>query len=83
MGVRPKTFSNPDEVISFSDGISIATFQKNLQIFVDTLRSEIVIAKPILSSPPEPSSQIGPLQIQSSSNKGNETRLPHSEAENQ
>ena len=80
---EPLIVHNPDEVISFKDGLTIATFQKALQIFVDTVGSDIVMTKLSLSTPKEPTSQIGLLKIQPSASKANQTRFPYSEDENQ
>ena len=73
---------SPDEIIIFKDRLSIASCNKNLQIFVDTLNSKIVMSKPVLSTLPEPSTQIRLLNIQPSSTKGRQTKQPNREAEN-
>ena len=45
--------------------------------------SDIVMTKPNLSTPKEPTSQIGLLKIQPSASKANQTRFPYYEDENQ
>ena len=67
---------SPDEVIELKDGLTIATFTKNLQIFVNTLQSDIVFGKPKLSRPDSPNTQIGILNIPPSFHKGSQTRKP-------
>ena len=41
-----------------------------------------MMTKPNLSTPPEPTSQIGLLKTQPCASKGNQTRLPHTTEEN-
>ena len=48
---EPLIILTPHELLTFSDGISIATFTNN---FVDTVNSSIVLSRPSLSTPPEP-----------------------------
>ena len=63
-----------DEAISFKDGLTVANYQKAVQIFIDTVGSEIMMTKPNLSIPAEPTSQIGLLKIQPCASKGNQKR---------
>ena len=80
---EPLIVLTPDEIITFKDGLTIASFQKALQIFVDTVGSDIVMTRPNMSTPKEPTSQIGLLKIQPSACKANQTRFPLSDEENQ
>ena len=68
---EPLIVISPDELIKFQDGLTIATFNESLKIFVETLNSKIVMSKPNLESPPEPTSQIGLLKVQPTSSKAN------------
>ena len=70
----------PDELIEFSDGLTIASFDKSLRIFAETLNSKIVMAKSNLETPPDPTTQIGLLKVQL---KANQTKLPHTDQENE
>ena len=73
----------PNDVITFAYGLSIAKYDKNLVIFVDTENSEIVVmVKPVLSKPPEPTTHIGLLSIQPTTNKGSQTKPPNNDCEN-
>ena len=71
---EPLIILTPDELVSFSDGITIASFTNNIRIFVDTVNSTIVMSRPNLSTPPEPETQIGLLKIQPSASKGIQTK---------
>ena len=73
---EPLIVLSPDEVIEMKDGLTIATFTKNLQIFVDTLQSDIVFCKPKLSRPDSPNTQIGILNILPSFHKDSQARKP-------
>ena len=73
---------SPDKLISFKDGLTIASFGDSLKIFVETLNSTIVMSKPNLETPPEPTTQIGLLKVQPTGTKANQTTLPHSESKN-
>ena len=79
---EPLIVLTPGEINTFKDGLTIASFQKALQIFVDTVGSDIVMTRPNLSTPKEPTSQIGLLKIQPSTSKANQTRFPLSDEEN-
>ena len=65
---EPLIILTPDELVTFSDGITIASFTNNIRIFVDTVNSTIVMLRP--NTPPEPETQIGLLKIQPSASKG-------------
>ena len=71
---EPLIILTPDELVSFSDGITIASFTNNIRISVDTVNSTIVMSRPNLSTPPEPETQIGLLKIQPSASKGIQTK---------
>ena len=73
---EPLIVISPDELIKFQDGLTIATFNESLKIFVETLNSKIVMSKPNLESPPEPTSQIGLLKVQPTSSKANQFPVP-------
>ena len=66
----PLIILTPDEVTEFQDGLTIATFQKCLNIFIDTMNSDIVQSKARLSRPGTPSTQIGLLNCMAAFNKG-------------
>ena len=72
----------PDDIITWSDGLTITIFKASRQIFVDNIQSEIVLAKPALSTPREPTTPICRLNIQTSANKGSQTKVTHTEEEN-
>ena len=67
---EPLIILTRDELVSFSDGITIASFTNNIRIFVDTINSTIVMSRPNLSTRPEPETQIGLLKIQPVRQKG-------------
>ena len=49
---EPLIILSPDELIEFSDGLTITLFDKSLRIFVHTLNTNIVMSKPNLETPP-------------------------------
>ena len=67
---EPLIILTPDELVSFSDGITIASFTNNIRIFVDTVNSTIVMSRPNLSTSPEPETQIGLLKFSLVPQKG-------------
>ena len=71
---EPLIILTPDEISQFRDGLTIATFTNNIQIFVDTLNSQIIMSRPNLCTPPEPTTQVGLLRIQPSATKGSQTK---------
>ena len=71
---EPLIILTPDELVTFSDGITIASFTNNRRIFVDTVNSTIVMSRPNLSTPPKPETRIGLLKIQPSASKGIQTK---------
>ena len=73
---EPLIVISPDELIKFQDGLTIATFKESLKIFVETLNSKIVMSKPNLECPPEPTLQIGLLKVQPTSSKANQFPVP-------
>ena len=64
---EPLIVLSPDKLIEFKDGLTIASFNNSLKIFVET----IVMRKPNLESPLEPTTQIGLLKVQPTSSKAN------------
>ena len=48
---EPLIVISPDELIKFQDGLTIATFNESLKIFVETLNSKIVMSKPNFGEP--------------------------------
>ena len=80
---EPLIVLSPDKLIEFKDGLTIASFNHSLKIFVETLNSTIVMSKPNLESPPEPTTQIGSLKVQPTSSKANQTKLAPTERKNQ
>ena len=76
---EPLIILSPDELIKFQDGLTIASFNESLKIFVETLNSRIVMSKPNLECPPEPTSQIGLLKVQPTSSKANQFPVPRME----
>ena len=77
----PLIILTPDEIVEFRDGLTIASFTNNIRVFVDTINSQILMSRPNLSTPPEPSTQVGLLRIQPSASKGIQTRLPNNKPE--
>ena len=71
---EPLIVLSPDKLIEFKGGLTIASFNSSLKIFVETLNSTIVMSKPNLESPPEPTTQIGLLKVQPTSSKANQTK---------
>ena len=79
---EPLIILSPGELIEFQDGLTIASFSNSLKIFVETLNSTIVMSKPNLETPPEPTTQIGLLKVQPTGTKANQTKLPYTDREN-
>ena len=80
---KPLIVLSPDELIEFKDGLTIVSFNISLKILLETLNSTIVMSKPNLESPPEPTTQIGLLKVQPTSSKANQTKLAPTERKNQ
>ena len=73
---EPLIVLSPDELLHFQDGLTIASFTESVKIFIDTINSNIVMSKPRLETPPDPSTQIGLLSVQPTSSKGNQFPVP-------
>ena len=73
---EPLIVLSPDELIKFQDGLTIASVNDSLKIFIETLNSNIVMTKPNLETPPDPTSQIGLLNVQPTSSKANQFPVP-------
>ena len=80
---EPLIILTPDEITQFRDGLTIATFTNNIQVFVDTLNSQILMSRPNLSTPPEPSTQVGLLKIQSSASRSVQTKHTDSQSQDE
>ena len=80
---EPLIVLTPDELIEYRHGLTIVSFNNSLKIFVETLNSTIVMSKPYLESPPEPTTEIGLLKVQPTSSKANQTTLPPTERKNE
>ena len=59
--------------MAFQDGLTIASFKESLNIFIETLNSDIIYCKPRLSRPSTPTTQIGLLNCQAGYSRGNQT----------
>ena len=70
---EPLIILSPDEVVAFQDGLTIASFKESLNIFIETLNSDIIYCKPRLSRPSTPTTQIGLLNCQAGYSRGNQT----------
>ena len=55
---EPLIILSPDKVINFQDGLTSASFQKSLKIFIDTIGRDIVYCKPRLDRPSTPTTQL-------------------------
>ena len=70
---EPLIILTPDEVVAFQDGLTVASFKESLNIFIETLNSDIIYCKPRLSRPATPTTQIGLLNCQAGYSRGNQT----------
>ena len=69
----PLIILTPDEVIKFRDGLTIASFDKCLKIFVDTVGSDNVFCNPSLERA-TPTTQIGLLNSLPGYSKSSQTK---------
>ena len=72
-GTEPLIILTPDEVVAFQDRLTVASFKESLNIFIETLHSDIIYCKPRLSRPVTPTTQIGLLNCQAGYSRGNQT----------
>ena len=71
---EPLIVISPDEILELGEKLSLLTFEKSINIFVEALHTDIVFCKPDLARKTSPTTQIGLLAPQPTTNRGCQTK---------